>query len=248
MSKKFCIQKSQLVALRKQKSNHRTDEQSAKFDDISMHEKVSQMEKETGEFYEAMTADTAKFSKNTDNVEMMVSIDLSEFYFPDADAQICLEMKTDFKSPDILTWDNILEGFEKDTPIDCSVKSEDKQFNFQIKRYPQAYLPFTSKDISDYIKAIVAGYGDMTGIILIILLQPKNTPEGYFDFNEIHEQVKEIKNKISFDEINFIFNDENIQMIWRQIYPGNGHAKKPLIFESEKYQKIQLESKNKLEL
>lgn len=248
MNNRYCISKTVLKDLWKKKNRDRLNVQVLKFEHLfSMVEMTDQMEKSSGAFHDAMTKDTAKFSAITANVEILLADNLSEFYFPGIETEICFEMRCDFLPTSDISYDDITANIESNTYIDFTIKSGEKQFDFQLKRCPQNRLSFTTEIMSEYIKKVVTkDYGDMSKTILIVLLQPEKEPKDHFDFEEIHKNILSIKNQITFDEINFIFNDENQQLIWLQMFPSFGLVKKPLVFTSEKYQKIQVESKKKL--
>jgi len=247
MNNRYCISNTLLKELWSRKNRNRLNNQILKFENLSLSEMTTQMENDEGAFYEAMTEDTNKFSAITQNAEILLATDLSEFYFPKIETEICFEMKRNFSAPPNISYDEITANIENDTYIDCSIKSNEKQFDFQIKRYAQKYFLFTSEAMSEFIIKVIRGYGDMSKTILIVLLQPDKEPKDHFDFKEIHDNICAIKNEISFEEINFVFNDEYQHLIWWQIFPAFGLAKKPLVFTSEKYQKVQAESKRKLE-
>lgn len=246
VNNKYCISNTLLKELWGKKNRNRLNNQILKFENLSLSEMTTQMENDKGIFYESMTEDTNKFTSKTQNVEILLATDLSEFYFPKIETEICFEMKRNFSAPKNISYDEITANIENNTYIDCSIRSGKKKFDFQIKRYSQEHFAFTSGAMSDFILKVVRGYGDMSKTILIILLQPDKEPKDHFDFKEIYNNISRIKNEISFDEINFVFNDELQQLIWWQVFPAFGLAKKPLVFTSGKYQKIQAESKKKL--
>jgi hypothetical protein len=245
MNNPYCISNILLKELWEDKNKDRLDKQILNFKGLSVSELTSQMEKDAGTFYEAMVADTSKFTTITENVEILVATDLSGFYFPGFETEVCFEMRSNFKAPKNISYDDIVTGLESNTHIDCSIRSNEKQFDFQIKRYSQKHFSFTSEVMTEYIKNVIKSYGDMKGTILIIVLQPDTQPKEHFNFKEIHKNISTIKDKVSFNEINFLFNDENQQIVWWQVFPLFGLANKPLIFKSQKYQKVQEKMKTK---
>jgi len=245
MQNPFCISKNKLKKLLEAKTQERLLSQIEKFkDSLPLEEMFNQMEQGSGVFDDSMSKDTTKFTNKTENVEAFLAIDLSDMYFPDEESKICFEMKKGFSSSEI-TFDELIAGVECDTHIDCSVKGKEKSFYFQIKRYPQAYLEHTTESITKYIKEAVGGYGDMTGTILVILLQPNTETPSEIDFPKIYQNLQSIKDKISFQEIDFIFNDKNQYIIWHQVFPESGHYKKPLVLLSDRYKKEQEKWKGK---
>ncbi len=127
-------------------------------------------------FAEAIADSTARFANKTENVEIITSFDLAEFYFPGENPQICFSVKDDFLSDTSVSYDSLIEGIESNTPIDCSIGANGREFHFQIKRYPQEYLAHTREALTNYIIDTISGYGSMKGTILIVILQP-NTEE-----------------------------------------------------------------------
>jgi hypothetical protein len=199
------------------------------------------MEREEGAFNDAIVAERTKFTKKTENVEIMLAFQLAAFYFPDDDAELCFMMRRDFSPASASSYDAIVAGIENDTAIDCTIKSDGREFNFQIKRCPQDYIVLTRDSLTAYIKKAVAGYGDMRGTILILLLQPNTEAANNLSFKQVHEDMAAMKDTISFDEIDFVFNDRNQNIRWQQVFPQYGHAEQPLVLLSEKYQKQQEE-------
>lgn len=246
MKNPFCISKIKLKKLLEIKTQERLMGQIEKFkSSLSLQEMFSQMENGIGIFDEAMNRDTARFTNKTENVEAFLAIDLSDLYFPDEEPEICFEMKKGFPSSSEITFDELIAGVECDTHIDCSIKGNQKSFDFQIKRYPQAFLEHTTEGLTKYIKETVGGYGDMSNTILIILLQPNTEAPSDIDFPKIHQNLQSIKNKISFQEIDLLFNDKNQYIIWHQVFPLSGHYKKPLVLLSDRYKKEQDKWKDK---
>mgnify|MGYP001578198932 CR=1 FL=1 len=246
MRNPFCISKNKLKKLIEIKTQERLFTQIKKFKgSFALEEMFEQMENGSGIFDDSMIADTTKFTSKTENVEAFLAIDLSDFYFPNEESEICFEMKSGFSIPVEIDYDTLIKEIECDTHIDCSVRSKGKVFNFQIKRYPQAHLEHTTESLTKYIKETVNGYGNMAGSILIILLQPNTETPSEINFKEIHKNIMSIKDKISFEEINFLFNDKNQYIMWHQVFPECGHCKKPLVLLSERYQKEQEKWKDK---
>ena len=136
------------------------------------------------------------------------------------------------------SYDDIEKNINGDTYIDCSIKSNEKQFNFQIKRYPQSSHAYTNEAINNYIEKTIDSYGNMKGAILIILLQPNSESQDDFSFEKIYEYMLTIKKKVSFDEINFIFNAMNRKISLLQIFPNYKDTSKPLELLSDKYKRF----------
>ena len=247
MKNGFCIPKNAFQALLVERQKAMLRRVMGSFaGSMSQQEMAAQMEREEGAFSDAMKAENAKFASNTANVEIVIAFQLADFYFPAVDAELCFEMRRDFATDSASSYDNIVAGIENDTAIDCTIKAEERQFNFQIKRCPQEYLPHTRAALTEYIKKTLAHYGDMKGTGLVLLLQP-NTEERNDDlsFKGVHEDMVAIKDGITFDEIVFVFNNQMQSMRWQQVFPAYGYSEKPLVLLSEKYQAQQEEWKNK---
>jgi hypothetical protein len=78
----------------------------------------------------------------------------------------------------------------------------------------------------------------MKGTILIILLQPNSESQNDFSFEKIYDYVLTIKEKVSFDEIDFIFNAMNQKISLLQIFPNYKATSKPLELLSDKYKRL----------
>lgn len=248
MKNGFCITKSAFQALLMQRQKAMLRRVMESFaDNLSQQEMAAQMEREEGVFSDAMKVENAKFAAKTANVEIVVAFQLADFYFPGVDAELCFEMQEDFSPDSATSYDNIVADIENDTAIDCTIKADGRHFNFQIKRYPQEYLSHTHAALTKYIKKTLTHYGNMKGTGLVLLLQP-NTEErnDELSFKGVHEDMMAIKDKITFDEIVFVFNDQMQSMRWQQVFPAYGYSEKPLELQSDKYKAQQESWKNKL--
>jgi hypothetical protein len=238
----FCIGKEDFKQLFEKNHRERLITLMGEFSDrLSPQDMLAQMESDTGAFAEAVAASTSRFTNKTENVEIITAFDLADFYFPDENSQVCLEVKDGFPDDAPVSYESIVANIESNTPIDCSIKSGGREFHFQIKRYPQKYRAHTREALVEFIAKTMRGYTDMKGSILAVILQPASEEANGLSFKEVHEDLIAMKDEITFDEIDLIFNDRGQQMRWEQVYPENGHATKPLLLMSDKYRARQAE-------
>jgi hypothetical protein len=232
----YCISKNDLLELWINQQKDRTDgfmkNFAGKFD---MQEMVAQMEKEKGEFWDFFKTNTDKFANKTENVEVFMAVEIVDFYFKvEMDVNICFEMRTEFRGELIETLDELVSKIESDTHIDCSIKSKDLMLDFQIKRYPQQYKKFSGEAIIEFLKGVFSGYGEMKNVILAILLQPNTEEQTKLFFQEIHDQLMTMKEKVNFSEVVFIFNLSNKNVVFTRVYPDFVFSHKPIQWRSEK--------------
>jgi len=243
MNNGFCISKNALKDLWLEKQKKRLFECIKEFNGkLSLQEMHDQMKSDDGVFNELITKSNSKFSSKTENVEVVAAFDLSDLYFPDStDTEICFEMKSSFsyKKGEALSYDDIVNNIESKTHLDCLIRKDGKKFNFQIKRYPQSYLLYTTEAVNEYIKKIIEGYGDMKDTILIILLQPNGDKTDNLNLKNVHEYLLSISKQISFNEVNFIFNEMNQRIKWLQVFPEYEVSEKVIELFSDKYKDIQ---------
>lgn len=240
--KQFCIGKEEFKQLFERRQRERVLSLLGEYiGTFSMEEMHDQMVDDQGAFAEAVAVSNAKFTNKTENVEIITAFDLAEFYFPDENPQICLAVKDDFPGDAAVSYDSIVASIENDTPIDCSIGLNGREFHFQIKRYPQAHLAHTREALTEYIKKTMRGYADMKDTILVIILQPNTEEANDLSFKGIHEDIVAIKDEVNFREIDLVYNHRGQEMRWEQIYPEFGHSVKPLLLMSDKYKARQAE-------
>ena len=89
MIETFFIAKEKLKNLWVEKQRQRLLEQVEKFKGVfSLQKMADQMKNESGAFNEAFSKKTSEFSNKTGNVEIIMSFDLSDLYFPSIDTEI----------------------------------------------------------------------------------------------------------------------------------------------------------------
>lgn len=194
---------------------------------MTQQEMVEQEECKEGAFYDAMETKRRPFINETENVEILTAFHLADFRFPTLNPELCFEMRADFYSDAAISYEDIVAGIENNTAIDCSIKADGQQFSFQIKRYPQKYLAHMREALTEFIKKIIFEYGDMKGIILVLILQSNTEDPIYLSLKQVHEDMVQMKDQISFDEIGFIFDDRGRNMRWEQVYPAYSYAEIP---------------------
>lgn len=192
---------------------------------------------ESGPFNDALTTEIKKFTNKTENVEIQIALDLSTLYDfgPQNEILVCFEMKGEFLGK-ISTFSDLTTNIESATHVDCTIRSKNKEWHFQIKRYPSEYLEFTQEAIIAYFRDTFGKYGRMNGTTLIILLQPTGkavtTP---LDFKKIHQALTSMREAVSFDEVAITFNANNKSIMLARVFPDFRMGSKPLQFRSEKY-------------
>ncbi len=246
----FCGTKNQLQALIENAIRDFLNEEILKFvqDGMSLEEMLKQQTEESGPFAEAATAVIKRFTSKTENVEVMLSLELSVLYDfgPKEEIGICFEMKSGF-SGKVFVLSDLTANIESATHIDCRIRSKTKEWHFQIKRYPSEHLEFTQEAIIKYFGEIFEKYGKMTGTNLVLLLQPiLEAATIPLDFKKIHQALVLMGDKVSFDEVALIFNANNKKISLARIFPDLKIASKPLQFRSEKYQEMQRNWENQV--
>lgn len=230
----FCIDKSTLIQIFwGGTTNDRMRDLISKFlGKYSFEEIYNQMESNSGEVGEYIISENKRFSTITANDEIANALTLADIYFPKTESQICFKMKSSFGQGKINTYEELLVNMESDTEIDFSIQSTKEAFKFQLKQYPEEYKEWSVEKVIDYLeKKILPNhkYNNESNkeLIIVITIKPKlksNFKEGV-DFDAIYTSLhsKDIKLK----EINFLYNRNNENMVWYQVYPENGHCKIP---------------------
>ena len=169
----------------------------------------SQVSLVSGEIVDEINARTESFARRTENVEFLMSIGLSDFYFgEEAETKISFEMRRGFNG-EIKTYEDLIQNIESSTHIDCSISFENEVRHFQIKRYPQEYLKHTNEAFLNYLdQQIIPHYSNMVGTTLVVILQPNpsHTPKE-FRFEELAEALHERAETITFDEVALAYSD-----------------------------------------
>lgn len=175
-----------------------------------MDEIRQQVAAQAGPIVEDMNRATEAFARRTENVEFVTALGLSDFYFgPDTETTISFEMRRDFRPRSDATYEEITQNIESATHVDCAVTDGTRSLNFQIKRYPQAYLEHSNDAFLSWLdEDVIAGYGEMNGTILIVLLQPTQPPgPTAFRFTPLSEAIAARADNITFDEIALSYTD-----------------------------------------
>ena len=179
-----------------------------------------QLATQSGPIVEAINVETRKSAQKTENVEVLKALQLSDFYSPHEETEICFELRSDVDPKSIKSYDDLVSSFEDGTHIDCQVRTKTKNLNFQVKRYPADYLKHTNEAFMEWFEKLTKHYSEMSGTILAVLLQPSE-PHGLSEINpsEILKMLISQKEKISFDEIVFTYNDRNKFFTLHRVYP-----------------------------
>lgn len=193
--------------------------------ELSDHEMSRQIIEKTGPVHEAAEAFYKKFGSNTDNIEIMTSLSLSDFYFdPLSDPELEFEMRRDFKAKAVWSYEELTKNLDKNTYIDACVSLGTERYVFQIKGYDERWFSHTNKEIVKRILEIVDGYGsDMHGTILLLTIQPKAAyARTSLDFNKLTSDLEPHKEKISFDEVLLVYTDGGTNStVLQRILPTN---------------------------
>lgn len=241
MSVKFCIPKNVLYELYLKKQKGRVFSVLEKFgNNFSGQEIINQVKNDTGEVGTFVQKDTDKLTNKTENTEILMAFDLADFYFGlETNPEICFDMRNDFKSESVRSYDNLVSQIESYTDIDCSIKDSEQSFDFQIKRFPQKYLEHNNETVIKYFEEdVFPHYTKNNNMILAVLLQPHPPfSDSDLDFKILNQYLVSIKEKINFSEIIFVFNINNEKLALSRVYPDYVSSTKPLELLSDKYKK-----------
>lgn len=163
-----------------------------------------------GPIVDEINKETNRFARETENVEFVTALGLSDFYFgPDVQTQVSFEMRRDFQRDVTLSYESLIAGIESATHIDCAIAANGQSLAFQIKRYPQAHLDHTNEALLSYLdNDVFPHYPNMQGTILVILLQPNSPPAPTaFRFPELSAALLDGSRTITFDEVALSYTD-----------------------------------------
>lgn len=191
---------------------------------------AKQLNNEAGEIVDAINSESNVSARKTENVEVMTALQLSDFYFPHNETEICFAMRRNIDINRVQSYEDLVSGFENATHVDCSIRSADKHLSFQIKRYPQEYLLHTNEAFLDWFRNdVISHYGNMKGTILSIILQPNVFEETALHFSSLASSLEEMKDIITFDEVVLIYNDHKKQLLaLHEIFPEHKRKVIPL--------------------
>lgn len=133
--------------------------------------------------------------------EIVIALQLADFYFPDGDKQICFEIRRGVDPKSIKRLEDLVAAFEDATHIDCLVQDKEKKFAFQIKRYRGDN---TARALIDWIKGkkVFKRYGNMSGTILVVVLQSISGSTVAMDLGEVEKLfTDEAAPLATFDEV-----------------------------------------------
>lgn len=169
-------------------------------------------------------------AKKTENVELITGLGLADLYFgPDSKTSISFEMKPGFAGGKLSTYADLIANIATSTHIDCSISDGKQNYDFQIKRYPQAYLEHTNEAFLKWLEEVLQGYSEMSGTTLVIILQPNIPPtqKTLFDFPRLSSELSARSNSITFDGIALTYTDsrrDGEYSVLHRIYPKNEKA------------------------
>jgi len=160
-------------------------------------------------------------AKKTENVEILKALGLSDFYWPHSETEIFFELKKGVSPSSIVSYSDLVNGLEDNTHVDCQITGDGQTRSFQIKRYPQEYLEHSDGAFLQWLTdKVFCSYGDMSGTILVILLQPAVAfTKCPMDFTKLFSNLVDLKGIITFDEIVLSYNEQSQYMVLHRLYP-----------------------------
>lgn len=184
----------------------------------------------TGELVDTITEHYVRLARNTSNVEVTTALSLSDFYYPHSDTQIRFELMRGVNPASITTYEELVESFENNTPIDCEIVADGETRSFQIKRYPHPHLAHTNPSFLQWLEYdVFRAYGDMSGIILVVLLQPTGEyEESQLNLAELAASTATMRELISFDEVALTYNDSGEHFVLHKLFPEHRRLLIPL--------------------
>ena len=194
---------------------------------FSKQELEQQLDKGEGEIVDSINEMAATAGADNANVEVFTALGLTDFYYPDTEAEIAFEISDKVDPASITKYEQLTSAFETSTPVDCRVSSGEETLNFQIKRYPYPHLEFTPEAIVSWFEKVIGHYGDMSDTKLCILLQPSGDyKEGVLDIGKVTTGIQALSEQISFNEVVFTYNEGMQHMVLHKVHP---EAKRLLI-------------------
>lgn len=203
---------------------------------LNRGEIAKQLNDGAGEVINAVNAESKSFTHRTENVEIIKALQLSDFYFPNNETEICFAMRRNVDPKNVKSYEDLVLGFENATHIDCLIKSKSKSLAFQIKRYPQEYMAHTNEIFLKWIEDIFSHYGNMKGTILSVILQPAEPyNKNDFNFSKLAISLSKIQEKITFDEVVLTYNDANKYVVLHKIFPEHKRLLIPLYWALKRF-------------
>lgn len=144
-------------------------------------------------------------TEQTEFVEFLAVLQLADFYFPNANKDICFELKRNTRREEIKTYQNLVNNFESSTHIDCEVRSEGKKISFQIKR---DYSDHTPLGFSTWLnEKVFKRYGDMSGTTLVVFLGAP-ADNSVIEIDKFYSEFsKNCLGNNSFDKVCLLYHD-----------------------------------------
>lgn len=197
----------------------------------SRDEIEEQITNKSGPLMESIKARANAIATNTGKAEVINALSLADFYFPDSDTTISFELRRGVSQESITTFSELVGAFEVGTYIDCEVMSGEEIRSFQIKAYPQAYIEHANEVFLKWIKEEVFDhYGDMKGVILVVILQPDNSGgrSSNLDLDILANGIDAMVDRITFDEVVLTYNDRGQYITLCKLYPERKKLSVPL--------------------
>lgn len=170
---------------------------------VGKEELKRQLDDKKGVFLDAIRAKIGEITKKSEFTEFLAALELSDFYFPNAEKEICFELRADVKPADIKTYEQLISAFEDNTHVDCLVRSAGEEKAIQVKRDGSDKTP---KGFAIWIRdKILAKYGDMKGTSLVVFLGvPKDGTQ--VELDKYYKEFMKACPTTSFDSISIMYN------------------------------------------
>ena len=183
-----------------------------------------------GPVIDQIAAHTATLAANTSNVEIMTALSLSDFYWPHSDTEISFELRRGVAPASVTSYEQLIASLENNTHIDCQISADNVTRSFQIKRYPLLRLGNTNEEFLRWLdEDVIRRYGNMTGTILVVILQPDGTPEqALLNPSELATSLVAMAEQITFDEVVLTYNDQGQHFVLHKLYPEHRRILIPL--------------------
>lgn len=189
-----------------------------------------QLDAQEGPVVDAIRERSSRLAANTSHVEIVTALGLSDFYWPHSETEIAFELRTGVSPNAITTCEDLVASFENNTHVDCQIWGDGVSRSFQIKRYPLERLGETNEAFLRWFEeSVLQHYGDMTGTILAVILQP-NGELRQVPLNpaELATSISTMANRVTFDEIVLTYNDRGQYFALHKLHPEHRRILIPL--------------------
>ncbi len=230
MNNPFRISREGLIALLVDSTRRFSAESYGRLLETFTREEIrEQLDGGAGAIFDVIREHNATFAAETSNVEVVVALGLSDFYFPHSETEIAFELARRVNPATVTTYESLVESFENNTPVDCQITGDGTVLSFQIKRYPLERLGDTNQDFLNWFRGVIEHYGNMRGTILAILMQPSGAPvQVPFNPALLHDEMLAMRDQITFDEVVLQYNDHGEHFALHKIFPEHRRLLVPM--------------------